>query len=119
LTSVAPISETDRAREAFEQAWRVLAPNVEQAKAVRAQAATNPDLLTDPNNQALVKWLDAFEKQLVALDSFHDATSRADPSLNVVHLGDVQLARDTADELYNTLQEARGLLSSSSGTSAS
>ena len=109
------ISESERERAALEQSWQVLAPNVAQARAVRTQAATNPALLSDPRNQALVRWLEAFEKQLVALERFHEAA--ADTSLDLP-LEDVRVARETADELFNTLQKARELLSNSSANPA-
>jgi hypothetical protein len=105
----------ERERAAFEQSWQVLAPNLEQARAVRSQAAANPELLSQPGNQALLKWLEAFERQLVALERFHEAAANAALDLPV---DDVRVARSTADDLFNTLQETRNLLAGGAAAAA-
>ena len=92
-------------RGGLEQAWRVLAPNVEQARTIRAQA-DKPDLLNEPRNKVLVRWFDAFERQIAAVETLYNAAM--DPSLNLP-LDDLRLARKTAEDLLEALEKTREL----------
>jgi hypothetical protein len=107
LPRIADSITGENERAAFEQSWRLLAPNLEQARTVKSEAAASPEVLHEPGKQALFRWLEAFERQLVALERFHEAA--ANPGLDLP-VDDVRLARSRADELFNTLQETRNLL---------
>jgi hypothetical protein len=100
------VTEADQERAAFEQSWRVLAPNFEQAKAVRTRAVEDPNLLSEPRNRALVTWLDGFERQLVALETLHKAATDSSVELP---LDDLRLARKTADDLLEALDKTHEL----------
>ena len=99
-------TEADHERAALEQAWRVLAPNIEQARAIRAQVVESPELLNEPRNKALVTWFDAFERQCVAVETLHNAAT--DPNVELP-LSDLQLGRKTAEDLLEALDKTREL----------
>jgi hypothetical protein len=101
------VSELERELAALKQSWATLAPNIEQAREIRAQAAKNPELLKeDPRSDALVRWLDTFERDVVALETLYDAAT--DPSFRLP-LEDVRLARQGTDKLLEALEKERTL----------
>jgi hypothetical protein len=101
----------DRELAALRQSWAALAQNVEQAREIRAQAATKPELLKeDPRSAALVRWLDTFERDIVALETLYAAA--ADPAFSL-SLDDVRLARQGADKLLEALEKERSLAGAS------
>jgi hypothetical protein len=88
----------------LKQTWETLAPNIEQAVDIRQRATAKPDLLADARADALVRWLDAFERDIVALKTLVSAAD--DPA---VHLSpdDIQLARRASEKLLDALQKER------------
>jgi hypothetical protein len=91
-------------RATLDQVWRALEPNVKQAEDLRLRAASDPAVARDPRNAALIRWFDAFEKELVALRSVHETAE-------LLPTTDVQFARATADKLLSTLQQTREAVS--------
>ena len=100
------VTDADRDRAALLQQWRVLAPNVEQARAIRDETIKDPDRLKDPRSKALVTWLDSFERQLVAVEAL--ATAAQEPSVELPQ-DDVRLARQSADDLLEALNKTHEL----------
>lgn len=108
-----PSTEVGKERAAFDQTWQALEPNLEAARNVRKRALENPEVLNDPGNRALVRWLDAFERQLIALENFRKVTAEGSLELPVE---DVRFVRENADELLGALQQARTLLAESAAS---
>jgi hypothetical protein len=100
----------------LKQIWTALAPNIQQAEAIRQQATGNPDLLADPRSDALVRWLDTFERDIVALKTLVAAAD--DPAVHL-SLDEVQLARRASEKLLKTLQHEREQSGASSRVAAS
>jgi hypothetical protein len=100
------VTEADQERAALLQQWRVLAPNVEQARAIRDEATRNPERLNEPRNKALVTWLDSFERQLVAVETLANAAKESSVDFPV---DDARLARSTADQLLEALDKTHEL----------
>ena len=95
------IDEADREQAAFELAWKALQPQIVRARAVQQQSVADPGLLSDDRNETLLSWLERYPKEIVAVETLHDAV--VDPLLDVpVH--SLSLARQAADKLLVALQ---------------
>lgn len=101
-TSISTVTtESERQLAALEQTWRALEPMIDEARRVKSLAPEMPELLQDTRNRALVRWLDAYPKEIVFAETLYDAAE--DPS---VHLSadNVVLANQAADRLLQVLQ---------------
>jgi hypothetical protein len=97
------VSESERQLAALEQTWRALEPMIQQARQVKSLAPEKPELLQDPRNNALVRWLDAYPREIVALETLYDAAE--DPLFHLRH-DNVLLAKEAADRLLAVVQTA-------------
>ena len=100
----ATVDEARQELAALKQAWATLAPNIKQAEEIRQHAAANPDLLSEARSDALVRWLDTFERDIVALKTLVAAAD--DPSVHL-SVDEIRLARRAAEKLLATLQRER------------
>jgi hypothetical protein len=108
------LDESGTANVALDEAWRQLAPRVDEAKRLQADAARDPDLLTDAWTVALIRWANVFEREIAAVQKVHEASSRG----GRMAPGDVRTATDVAHKLLHFADEARNRTSSSVSVSS-
>jgi hypothetical protein len=92
---MAELNDTETARAALDDTWRQLAQWVERVKDLEALAAEQPELLRNDQNLAALRLLTAFDRELAAVQTIHDAAAsgRKLPS------DELRAARKTAEKL--------------------
>lgn len=100
----ATVDEATQELAALKQTWETLAPNIEQARQIRQHAAANPALLSEGRSDALVRWLDTFERDIIALETLITAAESPGVQLSV---DEIRLARRASEKLLATLQRER------------
>jgi hypothetical protein len=98
------LDEIQTARVALDEAWRQLAPVVDEAKSLQHQAELDPAMLSDRWVQATSRWLTAFQRQLGAVQTVHDAAEAG----KRVPVSEIRSAREAAEklsEIYSDLAQ--------------
>lgn len=97
------VNETQTAGVVLSDAWRQLAPIVDEAKQMQREVRQDPARLRDPWTQTHVEWLTVFEPELAAVQKVYEAVD-AGAKLNA---DDVRAANDAAAKLYDIVSQAR------------
>lgn len=96
------VSELEQDRAALQQAWTVLAPDIKQAQEIKDSSVRHPGLLDNSRNQALLRWLDQYGREILALKTLYDA--EVDPSYTL-RPDNLHAARRGAEKLLDALKE--------------
>ena len=100
-------ANVETARLALESVWRQLAPIVEEARKLEAEASRNPSRLTDPWVEAHLRWLQLFDREIHAVEEVYDA-SGAGAKLSI---DGIRATSDAATKLLGFITTARERLS--------
>jgi hypothetical protein len=95
----------DAARFRLEESWFGLLPFVCDALEFRRKAAEEPKLLQNNWASMHVRFLDEFESELTAIQAVHKAAID-----RLLIVDDVEIARQTADMLFEISQQAQELI---------
>lgn len=101
LMKVPELNDTEVARRALQEAWRELAPQVDAARRLEAQAMHEPSIQKDLWVQTNARWLSTFSRQLDAIQTVYEATQAG----KKVPLSELRSANDAARKLLEILSD--------------
>jgi hypothetical protein len=94
------VTETDTEQAAFELVWKALEPLISQARTMQVRLVSDPPVHQNDRSKTLVSWLERYPKEIVAIQTLHDAV--ADPRFHVP-LHSLSVGRQAANRLLADL----------------